>query len=108
MPCEEAIFERGKSRVTVNHANEQKAIATKSEKWRQARHSFQIAWTNKQKADLKWSCRHMVVTKILTTKQTTTAQVLAQLEKKLLLTTEKTTPKLDRENNWEKNPITTN
>ena len=47
---------------------EQKTSTTKSEKWRHARTSAEIAWTNEQKADLKWLWRHMVATKILTTK----------------------------------------
>ena len=33
-----------------------------------ARTSVEIAWKNEQKADLKWLWRHIVVTKIATTK----------------------------------------
>ena len=49
----------------LNHAYEQKTGSTKSEKWRHARTSVEIAWTYEEKADLKWLWRHMVVTKIL-------------------------------------------
>ena len=45
-----------------------KTRSTKSKKWRHARTSDEIAWTNEQKADLRWLRRHMVVTKILMTK----------------------------------------
>ena len=45
-----------------------KTSSTKSETWRQARNSVQIAWTNEHNADLKWLWRHMGVTKILTKK----------------------------------------
>ena len=46
----EVISERGKSRVTkkINHANK-KICSTKSEKWRHACVSVEIAWTNEQK-----------------------------------------------------------
>ena len=30
--------------------------STKSENWRHARNSDEIAWRNEQKADLKWLC----------------------------------------------------
>ena len=45
----------------LNHADEQKTHSTKSEKWSHARISVEIAWTNEQKADLKWLRRHIVV-----------------------------------------------
>ena len=46
-----------------------KSPTTKSEKWRHASTSIEIAWTNEQKTDLKGLWRHMVATKIGTTKQ---------------------------------------
>ena len=42
-----------------------KTQSTKIEKRRYTRISFEIAWTNEQKADLKLLCRHKVATKIL-------------------------------------------
>ena len=42
-----------------------KTHSTKSENWRHASNSVEIAWTTEQKADLKWLWRHMVVTKNL-------------------------------------------
>ena len=47
-----------------------KIRSTKSLKWRHTRKSVGIAWTNEQKADLKWLWHYMVVTKILTKKKT--------------------------------------
>ena len=52
----------------INHTKEQKTRSTKSEKWRNTRTSVEIALTNEPKADLRWFWRHMVLTKIATTK----------------------------------------
>ena len=49
----------------LDEANE-KIRSNNIEKWRHARNSVEVPWTNKQKADFKWLWRHMVVTKILT------------------------------------------
>ena len=66
---EETIFEWGKSRVTKNLITRIIKISrsTKSEKWRYAHTSVEIARANDQKADLNWLWRHMVVAKKLTT-----------------------------------------
>ena len=67
---EEVIFESEVSQVTkilITQMNKTTHF-TKSEKWRHARTSVEIAWTNQQKADLKWLWRHMSATKIATTK----------------------------------------
>ena len=53
--------------------------STKSKKWRHARTSVEIAWTNEQKADLKWLWRHMVVTKIHKCHKKRKQKMLAQL-----------------------------
>ena len=63
---EESIFESEARHMWLKNKNGQK---TRLEKWRHERNSVEIAWMN-EKADLKWSRRHMVVPKILTTKKT--------------------------------------
>ena len=64
-----SFWEWGKSNVYKNFVTsmDQKTRSTESEKWRYERNSVEIAWTNGQKADLKWLRHRMVVTKILTT-----------------------------------------
>ena len=54
-----------------------KTRSTKSEKWRHILISVKIAWTNEQKADLKWLLRHMVVTEIATRKKTKRRPIIA-------------------------------
>ena len=57
-------FEWGRSGdQKLYDTNELKTRSNKSEKWRHACTSVEIAYTNEQKADWKWWWRHLVVTK---------------------------------------------
>ena len=80
-----------------NNANEQKTRSTKSKKWRQARTSVDIAWTNEQKADLRWLWRHMVVTKILTKWKKHSRTSADVQSKEFSLTRQNSRPRMDYE-----------